>query len=340
MPKLKKIVIFILILLFVIIAVLLGLKTSRTIFNKENISGNTPGNLFNGGLFSQFGDKIYFSNYKDDGALYVMDLEGNHFEKLSSDKVGHINVLGKYIYYIRNKKSKDANSKNGLDFNSNGIFRIDLKGNNIKALYDKPSTFMNVHGNYVYYRHYDKDELTFYSVKIDGSEEKKISNLPIIPISIFDNILYYSKTKNANSIIKMNLNDGSTNTLYSDENTYAPVVNGDFIYFISISDNYSIKRIHLDGSNPKTIVKDSCSTFNISPDGKYLYYQVDDTISNRICIMNLETGEVTTLLDGDYKEIHIAGNNVYFSDFNKSKTYYIPIGATNGISTFNPPVFK
>lgn len=340
MPKLKKIVIFILILLFVIIAVLLGLNTSRTIFNKENISGNTPGNLFNGGVFSQLGDKIYFSNYKDDGALYVMDLEGNNFEKLSSDKVGHINVLGKYIYYIRNKKSKDANSKNGLDFNSNGIFRIDLNGNNIKALYDNPSTFMNVHGNYVYYRHYDKDELTFYSVKIDGSEEKKISNLPIIPISILDNILYYSKTKNANSIIKMNLNDGSTNTLYSDENTYAPVVNGEFIYFISISDNYSIKRIHLDGSNPETIINDSCSTFNISPDGKYLYYQVDDTISNRICIMNLETGEVTTLLDGDYKEIHIAGNNVYFSDFNESKTYYLPIGATNGISTFNPPVLK
>lgn len=340
MTKFKKFVILFLVLLFAAIAVLLGLNASRTTFNKENISGNTPGNLFNGGLFSQLGDKVYFSNYKDDGALYVMDLEGNHFEKLSSDKAGHINVLGSYIYYIRNGKSKGADTKNALSFNNNGIVRINLKGNNIKILYDNPCTFMNVHGNYVYYQHYDKDGLTFYSVKIDGNEEKKISNQPIMPISIWDNILYYSKIKTTNSISKMNLNDGSTNTLYSDENTYAPVVNGNFIYFISITDNYSIKRIHTEGNNPETIVKDSCSTYNISPDGKYLYYQVDDTINNSIRIMNLETGKVNTLLDGNYKQIHIVGNYVYFSDFDENNTYYLPIGATNGISTFNPPVFK
>ena len=340
MPKLKRIIILILILLFVSIAVILGLNTSRDKFNKENISGNTPGNLFNGGLFSQLDDKIYFSNYKDDGALYVMDLNGIDFKKLSSDKAGHINVLGNYIYYIHNDKNRN-NSKGVLEFNNSGIYRTNLKGNKIKVLYNDPCTYINVHGNYVYYQHYDKEEgLTFYSVKIDGSEEKQISKRPIIPISILDNILYYSKTENTNSISSMNLNDGSTNTLYSDENTYAPVVNGNFIYFISISDSYKIKRIHLDGSNPETIVEDSCSTFNISPEGKYLYYQVDDTKNNRICIMNLETGEVNTLLDGNYKQIHIAGNNVYFSDFNETKTYYLPIGGTNGISTFNPPVYK
>jgi hypothetical protein len=96
----------------------------------------------------------------------------------------------------------------------------------------------------------------------------------------------------------------------------------------------------MDGSNPETIVKDSCSTFNISLDGRYLYYQVDDTINNRICIMNLETGEVNTLLEGNYKQIHITSKTVYFSDFDESKAYYLPIGAANGISTFDPPVLK
>lgn len=340
MPKLKRIVIIILILLFVVILALLGLNSSRTVFNKENISGNTPGNLFNGGLFSEFNDKVYFSNYKDNGALYVMDLEGNKVKKLSEDNVGYINVLGKYIYYVRNNKNKDTDSESVLNFNSNGIFRVDLNGNNIKMLYDNPSTFMNAHGNYVYYQHYDKDGLTFYSVKIDGTDEKKISNQPIMPISIMDNILYYSNIGDTNPISMMNLNNKSTNTIYSDENTYAPVVLGDFIYFISISDNYSIKRIHIDGSKPETVVEESCSTFNISNDGNYLYYQVDDTVNNRLCILNLQTGEVNTIIEGDYKQIHITSNYVYFTDFNEYNTYYLPIGDTNGMSAFDPPVLK
>ena len=340
MSKIKKFIIIILILLVVAIAALWGLNSPRTVFNKENVSGNTPGNLFNGGMFCQFNDKVYFSNYKDNGSLYVMDLEGNNFKKLSEDHVGHINVLGKYIYYVRNNKNKDTNSESVLNFNSNGIFRIDFKGNNIKMLYDNPCTFMNVHGNYVYYQHYDKEGLTFYSVKIDGTEEKKISPQPIMPISIVDNNLYYSKIGDANPISKANLSDESTSIIYKDEDTYAPVVQDNFIYFISISDNYSIKRIHIDGSNLETVVKESCSTFNISNDGNYLYYQVDDTVNNRLCIMNLQTGEVNTLKDGDFKQIHITGNYVYFTDFNEQHTYYLPIGATNGMYTFDPPVLN
>lgn len=340
MSKLKKTVIIILMILFIIIMALLGLNSSKTVFNEENISGNTPGNLFNGGLFREYDDKIYFSNYKDNGSLYVMDLDRKNFKKLSNDYVGHINVLGKYIYYIRNNKNKDTNSESVLNFNSNGIFRMNLNGENMNMLYDKPSTFINVHGNYVYYQHYDKEGLTFYSVNIDGTEEKKISSEPIMPISIIDNTLYYSKTGDTNLINRMHVNGESATTIYQNENTYAPVVHDNYIYFISISDHYRIKRIQLDGSNPETVVDESCSTFNISDDGNYLYYQVDDTVNNRLCIMNLQTGEENTIADGDYKQINITSNYVYFTDFNEYNTYYLPIGATSGMYIFDPPILK
>jgi len=335
----KKIVTLFLIIIFIAIVVLIGLNLSKTEFNEENISGNTAGNLLNGGTFCQMDNKVYFSNPKDGGSLYVMDLEEKEYKKLSYDHVSHINVLGKYIYYIRDNRN-NIDSLRGLNLNSNGIFRINLNGDKIKALYDDPSTFMNVHGNYVYYEHYDKDGLTFYSVKIDGSEEKKLSDEPILPISIINNTLYYTKTGKNNSISKMNLSNGTSSTIYSKENTYAPVVHDDYIYFISITDQYNIKRIRLNGSDPETIVKESCSTYNISDDGKYLYYQIDDTVNNSLCMMNLETGEISIIKEGNYKGIHITSKYVYFSEYNDTKTYYLPIGATSGIMVFDPPVLE
>jgi len=56
--------------------------------------------------------------------------------------------------------------------------------------------------------------------------------------------------------------------------------------------------------------------------------------------MNLQTGEENTIADGDYKQINITSNYVYFTDFNEYNTYYLPIGATSGMYIFDPPILK
>jgi hypothetical protein len=92
-----------------------------------------------------------------------------------------------------------------------------------------------------------------------------------------------------------------------------------------------------DGSNPTLLVEERCATYNITNTGKYLYYQVDDGKKNRISRMNLETMESETLLDGNYKQIHVTDNYVFFKDYENTNTYIMSADGSSDINTFNPP---
>lgn len=332
----KAITFFIFVLVITIVLTLIWFNT-RTIYNEDNAIGNTPGNLFNGGLFSVTDDTIYFSNPNDDGSLYQMNLQLDNFKKIHNDKVGYINAVGSYLYYVRMNNSKENNSASIFSFKNVGIYRLNRNGKNLKVLYDNPSGLINVHGNDVYYQHYNTNEgLSFYSVNINGKNELKISDDGIIPISISGNKLYYSGTEKEHNINTMDLNTGRSNTLFTG-NTYAPIINNNYIYYISLSHNFGIYRINLDGTNPTLIVNERCSTYNITEDGNYLYYQVDGGNNNRIVLLDLKTNTEEIVLEGDFKNIHIVGDFVFFRNFPETVTYYLPIGTYKTVYNFNPP---
>lgn len=340
MKRVKKFIPFILIIVCITAAIFILNKYSHTVYNEETAAGNTAGNLFNGGYYSEYDGRIYFSNQKDDGTLYSMNLDLSDLKKLSNDKVGYINVTGNYLYYIRMNYSKTKNKGDALSFKNAGIFRINLDGSRLINLYDDPSGLINLYGNSIYYQHFNNDDgLKFYKVDIDKKNEAKLSDSPIMPISISDGLLYYSGVSNNHAIYTMNLSTGQYNLLSKVE-AYAPMVQGDSIYYMSLDNNYAIYRMGKDGINPQEVVKERCSTFNITPDGKYMYYQVDDTKNNSLCCMNLSTGEMQVLMEGDYKEIHIAGGRVFFSDFNETTQYYTTIGFRTLILEFNPEIIK
>lgn len=72
----KAVTALIVTLIFAVIigAFLLFGGQKKTILNDNvNANGNTPGNLYNGGLFAESDGNIYFSNPLDYGFLYVMD---------------------------------------------------------------------------------------------------------------------------------------------------------------------------------------------------------------------------------------------------------------------------
>ncbi|MGB8450974.1 MAG: DUF5050 domain-containing protein [Anaerocolumna sp.] len=331
----KRIVPFILIIIIGSLFYFL-MNSAQTVYNSENAFGNTSGNLFNGGLFCEYNDKIYFSNMKDEGALYSMDLELKNFKKISNDKIGYINAVGSYLYYSRMNNKKQTSKPNIFAFKNVGIYRIKFNGKDTKSLYDNPSGLINVYGNSLYYQHYNKEGgLKFYKVGIDGSGEKKLSDEAILPMTIVNNMLYYTGVNDDHFLYSMNLTNNSKSVIY-EGNCYAPIINKNYIYFISLSDNYFLYRIDLNGKNKTLISGERCSTYNITEDGKYLYYQVDNNKDNRIGIMNLGTGDVHTIKTGDYKNIHILDNYVFFTDFEEKETYYIPTGSSNNLKAFNP----
>ena len=109
------------------------------------------------------------------------------------------------------------------------------------------------------------------------------------------------------------------------------------IYYIAVSDNYSIRRAGYDGGEPETLVSEFCSTYNITEDERYLFYQIDGGADNRIVCLDLRTGITTTIMDGNFKQIHITSQYVFFRNFADTVTYAYHL-ATGVLSTFQPPV--
>lgn len=321
-------------MLILLALLFLKLNYGKTVFQADNVAGNTSGNLLNGGLFCELDSKIYFSNPNADGSLYVMNSDLTNIKKIHNDKAVYINGAGKYIIYSRVNNTKESNTQNILVFNSVGIYRVDRNGSNITMLDDNPSGLINVYGNYVYYQQYTvKNAMQLYQVKIDNTKRKILSKEAFLPSTISDGKMYYTSLQSNHNINVMDLAEVSSSPLY-EGNYMNPIVNGNYIYYISLADNYAIARMKLGESEPTILVKDRCSTYNISESGKYLYYQVDDTQNNRICRMNLETMEETIIKEGNYNHIHVTSNYVFFQEFDTTHTYVLPAGEQGEATDF------
>lgn len=336
----KKAIVFTIIVAIFIGFISLSYFGNRTVENDKDAIGNSAGNLLNGGLFCENDGKIYFSNPNDDNKLYVMDSDMKNIKKLCNDTCSYLNATNKYIIYVRDNRKQSSTPGNFFNFNTVGLYRLDKKnGHNIKQLYEKAAGLASLKGNYVYYQHYNADEgLRFYQVKIDATEELELSEEAIFPASFSGNNLIYNGVADEHNIHSMNLNSKSASIVYSG-NCYNVVATSKYLYFLSLSDMYAIARTDLDGSNFTIVEKERCSFFNLSPDEKYLYYQVDGGDSNRLCRMNLSTFEAKTIKEGDFNSIHVTEHYVFFREFNSNDIYYLTT-ATNQIDRFDPEVSK
>lgn len=310
---------------------------NRTYFNKEDELGNTSGNIYNGGLFCEQEGKIYFSNAKDDGSLYVMNSDCSNIKKLHDDKTVFINVDENYIYYLRANNTRDNNSGSILMFNNSGIYRVDRNGNNIKSITSNPGSYLSLMGNFLYFQRYDVGVgLYLYRYQIDGKKERLLVEDAVVPAAVIDNSLYYTGFSYDQNINRVDLSSFTTGTIYEGNFAY-PIFRGDYIYYMDIAGGYTINRMKPDGSEKTVLVQERCSTFNITNSGKYLYYQVDNQENNRMSRLDLTTLEAETILEGNYKQIHVTENYVFFKDFNETETYIQAADGSLRLGTFNPP---
>ena len=150
-----------------------------------------------------------------------------------------------------------------------------------------------------------------------------------------NNSLYYTGYSADHNINSINLSDYNQHMVYQG-NYYYPIFMNEYIYYLNLDDNYNIYRMNSDGSNPVPMIKDRVSTYNITNDGRSLIYQVDDQKNNRICLYNLDTLTERTLMEGNYKQIHVTDQYVFFKDFDNTNTYVFSTSGAINISTFNP----
>lgn len=339
MSTVKKVLIILFFITGIAFGVIFVYSSGRTYLNDEGLVGNTSGNIYNGGLFSERDRKIYFSNDNDDGSLYVMNSnsDADSIKKLHNDKAAYINVDENYIYYLRANNTRENSSGSILMFNNTGIYRIKQNGKGLKLISSNPGSHVTVIGNHVYYQNYDVEAgLFLYRNQTDGTLERLLLREAVIPTGIINNKLYYVGVNEDHNINALDLSS-FTNRPCIEGNFAYPIFMGDYIYYMDQSNNYSINRMNMDGSDRTVLVNNRTSTYNITNSGKYLYYQIDELDKSKICRMDLTTFENEVLLDGYYKQIHVTENYVFFKDFNNENTYIVSADGSSKLGTFNPP---
>lgn len=136
---------------------------------------------------------IYYRNGSDNGAIYKISINGDHMTKLSNDNATMVVVSGNFIYYTK--------------WNSEGIFKMDLSGNNVTKIYSKAAP-INVNGNYVYFLLNGGD---ICRMGLAGENVVKLSQgTGVGYISVLDESLYFADSiyENKANLYKMGL-DGT-----------------------------------------------------------------------------------------------------------------------------------
>lgn len=327
-------------LLAIALLIVLRFSSRVTLYDDPNTSGNTSGNLLNGGLFCESDGRIYFANLNDQNTLYSMNEELADLKKVYDDNVSYINAAGKYIFYTRRNDKKKIDSNALLALSSTGLFRITTKGTKLSKLYENPTQAACLYGNYVYYQHYDdKKGLQLYAAKIDGSSNDLLLSEPVAPYSVTDSTIYYSGAKEDHAIHSMNIN-GSSQQVISTENCTSLTRQGDHLYYLDMSRDYALARVNLDGTEPEILAANRIATYNVDQTESTIYYQIDDGQNNGLYQKDLTNGGTPELIAaGDYNYLHLVSDYLFYENYDGSKAYVMDV-ASGASRTFNPKVKK
>lgn len=316
--------IFIGIIVVTIIAVVSYVFMTRSrikFYDSESTTGNTSGNLLNSGLFCENEGMIYFANPYDNNKLYSMGSDLSNPKKISDDRASYINSAGDYIFYTRRNDQLENDLDAVLSLSTTGLFMVDTSGRNIAQLYDDPTQVVCLYGNNVYYQHYDqKKGLELYSVKIDGSEEKKLVAEAAAPYAVSDNRIYYTGWDSDHYIHSIGISGSGASVIYAG-NCTSLTIQGNYLYFMNMEQDYNLCRIPLDGSSVETIVNQRLATYNISEDGTIVYYQVDDGANNGLYKLDLYTYNSELISEGNYNYLNITSEYLFFEEYDQSELY-------------------
>ena len=163
-------------------------------------------------------------------------------------------------------------------------------------------------GNYLYYQHYESDVgITLHRMDIDGENDKLVSNTPYNPSCVSEGKIYFSNTDKKNVISTLDPKDDSI-SLYYDANSYLPDSEGNYVYYIDISNG-----------------KDNCKVINYNLYGSKIFFQLEGDDNPGLYRMNADGTQVEYIANGDLTNIHCTSQYTFFQYFdNQGVLYRVP----------------
>lgn len=319
------------VILLMTVSLVISSFMNRIPSNDISVTGNTGGNLNNGGLFCELDGKIYFANSYDNDRMYSMNIDGTDLKKLTSSSVAHINGAGDYLYYFMDSGSGGKGF--GYVIRTYGVYRTKTDGSNSACLVKDGCTAMQLVGDYLYYQRYNNQDFTkFHKIKTDKSEDIRVSDSIINPAACHNGIIYFNGSETDHYLYALDTRNDSITTVYEGDLWY-PVYYQDYIYYMDLSSDYRICRYSLSNNTVEILTDDRADTFNVG--GSYIYYQRNDADSPALMRMGLDGSNPEVVAEGIYHSIQVTSNYVYFRDFyDEINTYCTPAQGAIHVTPF------
>lgn len=321
------------VLLAIIILIIVYHNVTKIDKNSSSTTGNTPGNLLNGGSFCESGGKIYFSNPYDNNKLYSMDSDCSNIKCLTDDDVSYINCAGRYIYYVKNN-AKASNTNSLLRGELYGVVRCALNGGRYTTLHTGYSTDLALSGNTLIFNGVLNSKNVTYAINVNGKNEEVLLEDDIANSSVYKGHIYYSKPSSSgtadHSVYSMRVSDGSSIS-YLNGNTYMASVVNNVLYYIDLDNNYALTSVNLSDNTKKVLTTDKVVLYNVYND--VIYYQ-EETYDHSFNRMNKDGSNQIKIYNGDITSISCTSKYTFFKMFGSDTLYRVETNGDTAIQKF------
>ncbi len=331
MSKLKTVfVIFIPVLVLVLLCTV-SIFSARIPKNPSGTTGNTAGNLNNGGLFCQDQNVVYFSNAYDEGCLYSMNPDETQIKKLTDASVRSLNAAGDYLYYYQEQTA--ASESFASLFRTNGIYRLKKNGRDASCLRRIATPSLALCDSTLFYLSYEEGTApALCRVDIDRKNPSVVTDFAVNPACIEQGLIYFGGTKQDHFLYTLDSANNSISPVF-DGNIYQPILWQGYVYYMDISSDYRLCRYSLSQQQVEVLTEDRLDFYNIA--GDMIYYQKSSSSDPALKRMMLDGSQNEVVAHGVYENINATSEYVYFNAYDApTPVYHTPLYGSVNVSTF------
>ncbi|MCR4895322.1 MAG: DUF5050 domain-containing protein [Lachnospiraceae bacterium] len=325
LSKTQKVILSIVIVLVLAVGVLTTIFSHRAEsvpHNPDGTVGNLAGNINNGGLFAECDGKVYFANSFAGDSLYSMNVDETEMTKVSDAQAVNILAAGNYIYYFQ--KGVSGNQGLGSVRVPYAFIRSHTDGNKASSLVRNVVVYGQLLNDTLFLMGYDDDEnLTFFRIQTDKTEELKLADYTINPASVSGDRIYYNGTVNDHYLYSLNPATNSS-SLVLEEDMWYPIVEGGYVYYLDLRNDYQLRRYSFSTGVVEILSEERISEYNVGYG--YIYYQTmgDDP---HLSVMRSDGSDPRVIASGVYTNLNLTSRYLYFKDFfTEGYTYHSPLG--------------
>ncbi|WP_175560056.1 DUF5050 domain-containing protein [Butyrivibrio sp. YAB3001] len=296
----------------------------------DSATGNTAGNLHNGGLLFEMNGKVYFANPSDNDCLYSMNVDETNVKRITNMSTKLISGANGYLFFYMDSSKKSSNLTGlGGATNQHGIYRCKVNGDKLTCLLREYVDMLQLCGKYIYYQDKEKDGFLG-KIRIDKSNKKVVLDELVSPACYDDGFIYYTGVKSDHGIHRLSTaTDGVSDFLPG--SYFYPVVTDGYIYYMNGEDNYSICRTNIRSGDTETVTKDRVDSFTMN--SQYIYYAYSNGNQSALKRCNVDGSNQIVIYEAITNSLHLTSQYLYFKIYgNDDVFYHVPINNSDAVS--------